>query len=724
MPDSPELVAELERRSGRLGPNPPPPPDPLMQLAPEKLTLARKYYSDDEIRARLRGSGTDTPPEEQGAGAPWQDRLAASFKSMPEERVAYYKSKYPDLVSVSPGGEILISGKSVNKPGLDWGDVAGLGGDIPELLGVVGGGIAGGVPGAAAGAAAGNVVKQAVGSMIPGDSSQDVVDRGGEVVKSAVGGAAAQALGGMRPSTLSPTGIIRDYTRKRMERLGTSEAATEAGQIAERTGFPLNVAEATNDPWMKMILGFAYRNAYGQEYAALDQAAKDRASLAFLKRMSGKLGQAGGFQNKDFTDAAANAARASVRDIEGQLAKVSKEDYGFLAGPLGEQNTIVPTKHNQLIEATAKYYEGMQTQEGVQAAKQLRGMLRMPGRQQPPIAEAGLLPADAGSTLNPRAVQEKLSAYGKDAFGNLPEDFYKQLKSANGRRLDKELWGALRDDLKDAAAAGDAGAAQLLKARGRTEELHTLREQLAQVPLLDFLRSKGMLNEVMAGGKPFAMETVGPAIVRGMRAAPGEPNWISPQEISNMTKLLSQASPSFADDFARMIVDNAVKAGKYSGGEGIRTARFSFEDAYKALPPPHYLQAIYQDTWNPGTRTSGIAIANDLAMLMKGIQRAQQVGLGIPQSPGHTVVGITGHLLEGNLGAAFKQVLAQVLFPKTVGTLAMNPGLRKEISGAVTAAPTAPAPGFLGRYIDKALPAALYEVGSAVQRQNRGETGQ
>lgn len=722
----------------------------------ERINAARKYgYSDDEIRTYLEkrrtlgqgpvGPGAARQPNypafkdpsgrmvpaatREPSEAGFMERMKASFKSTPEERTAFYKSaRGEDNVTVTPAGEILLrqNGKWVNvdSPDLTWNDLADLAGDAPEMLGTLLGGWKNKVWKAAAGSAIGNTIKQAIGGVIEGDSNRGVLDRAGEVAGSAVAGGVSQAVGNVLggSSPIRPTEIARQQLQKRVDKLGTTELAKEGQELGKV--FPLNLAEETADPWARMILGFAYRNAYGQELAALDKAAKDRAALAMFKRLSGTLGKAGGFENKTFAEAAEKAGQRSIADIDQSLAQSAKTDYGFLHTPEGAVPAIEPKRLNTLIDEVASYYEGMGTKEGAAMAKRIQGM-----KPQSPktgdeataealLAELGGESGGGGFRLTARGVQHLLDKFGQG--GDLAS-----LRTVRGKPFYDELRGALRQDLSEAAGSGGVPgsspesriAQKLLAARSKTEELQGLKKTLSDIPLLKFMESKGLLEKALGPEGALGMEQVGPHLLKGMREGS-----ITPSEIQNMTKLLQATNPNFHHDLARMVIDEAVKAGKKVGMEGIKPSKFDYRAAYKALPSPEYLGAIYGDIWDPAGKATGMKVANDLGMLMRAIQRAETVGQGIPHSPGTTALGIASHIIKGNFGAATEQALSQVLFPKAVAGIAM-PQARRELMQKMGEATTPRTPGFMDKYLEHGLPPLLYELMNSTPRANRADTG-
>lgn len=732
---------------------------------PEQLDLARKSgYSEEEIQAYLgqlgkeqaaanygasqAGPGIKAPQIErpasfedvrQGGGAPFWDRVMASFKSTPQERFDFYKKRMgPENVMTTPGGEILFKKdgkwKSVEDAGFTFGDIADLAGDSPELAGMMAGGglystLLKRIAGATVGAGAGNIVKQSVGAALPGESDRGFDSRALEVARSAGAGGVSQVLGDtLAKGKANPLEILKDTWNAtvppmverrlaaRAQKLGTTPVAQEGRELTEKTGFPLNLAEETQDPWAKMLLGFAYRNAYGQELAKLDQRSKDVAALAMFKRMSGKLGQEGGFNSASFADTASRAGLASVRDIEESLKKHSTENFGFLQRPEAAVNNINFTNRNAMLDREAQYFASMGTPEGLKTAQGLRAMMATPEKDMATGVGRG----------NVRLAQKELQEFGEEGFGRFEGDFYKGLSKSEQTRLSKALWGAVRQDVQAAAEGGNAQAQQLLSARKGTEELLSLRERLREVPLIQMMKSKGMLNRALNENGFVGNEAISKELLDGMRTGK-----ITPSEIANMTKLMQAVNPNFVHEFARHVIDSAVLAGREAGKN--RPSRFAYEAAAKALPSPEYLQAMYKDIWDEGAKTSGVRVANDLTMLMRAIDRAETVGQGIPHSPGSTVLSILGHLTKGNITAAGQQAASQILFPKAVGNVAMSHAAKMQAqlaarAEAASATPTEGPKGFLRKYVTeqlpRVLPAAVYEAGTSIPRSNHPETGE
>lgn len=157
------------------------------------------------------------PPVDVESGAPFLQRIAASFKSSPQSVANFYKTRENVEDTRVRDGEVQIKYKGktgwvqADPKRLELGDVADMVGELPEIVGGAVGGIAGfaggGAPtlgvgaipgavvGAAAGTAGGNVVKQSIGALLPGSDAETALQRAGNVAQSAAWGAVGEGAG-------------------------------------------------------------------------------------------------------------------------------------------------------------------------------------------------------------------------------------------------------------------------------------------------------------------------------------------------------------------------------------------------------------------------------------------------------------------------------------------------------------------------------------------------
>ncbi len=115
-------------------------------------------------------------------GAPFWDRAALGILVKPEGRYSYVEDRFgKGNAGYSPEGELMFRPTDTNQwtladeKGPGWGDIADFSGDAIELGSTAAGGfLGGGVPGAMAGAAAGNLLRQAVGEALPGETGMSL----------------------------------------------------------------------------------------------------------------------------------------------------------------------------------------------------------------------------------------------------------------------------------------------------------------------------------------------------------------------------------------------------------------------------------------------------------------------------------------------------------------------------------------------------------------------
>ena len=719
--------------------------------------LAREYYSEEEIaryraeqardvslRNQARGrelAGGEAAPStnwegvDVSTGAPAWDRFIAGFKSGPEGRLNFYKKRFGESrVRTSPGGELEFYNEPtrkwtrVDEEGMSFKDLADFGGDLPELLGMMA------APAlratktfanllkasegsraqsralraattAGGGAAAGNVARQAAGQATPGGEDVSFSDP----LKAAVGAEAvglyskfspslnvARAVAG-RPTELSGVGSwMESYLHRRLAQAGSSEVAMEGLRLSKQTGIPLNLAEITGDPWLKVLLGFAHRSGFGQELALKEAGEKQSAALAMFGRMMERLGGPEAFKNPNYTEAALGAAKSSLGNIQERLKKVN---YGFLDRPEGGMPTIPLIERNRYLRDRVAYYRSM-GEPGAPIAKELERLMQ--GTEQGAHGEV---------MANPRLMQQYLQDAGERGFGSLPEKEFPRLSAMAGTKESRDLWAATKQDLENAATANPTARA-LLEARTSTGELLAQREALEKTPLLAFLNSKGMLGDVMEGGKVPAADTVIPHLLNGMTSGK-----ISPGEMGNMTNLMQHTSPEFVDKLAQASLAKAIVA-------GIKGKEFDYAAAVKALPDMHYLQALYKDVWDPGQKASGIQVASDLKLLFRTIERISKFGLGIPQPPQTAALRMGEQVFKGDFQRVFMSALSKIILPRTLARVSFDPSVRESLlAGLQGGVGAAAQKSFLQRFGEQVVPALVYEGGSSVQQRNQAGFG-
>lgn len=710
----------------------------LSGLDQEKIDSARQAgWSDPEIQQywgrRSQAGVQDVQPPMMGRaehleekninrneGESFFPRLMASFKSTPQDRYNFWKQyRGEHNVTLTPAGEILVRGgrgwKPIDEKGISFADLADLAGDVPEVAGMMIGGRPGPKFGemllkSGAGAGLGNIVKQGISAILPGEETMSAGKRLWETTKATVGGAASQVLAPVLGATINPAKVGTQYLRNRLERLQQGDIAKEGSDLMNRTGFPLDLAEETQDPMLKMIAGFAYRNAFGQTQHALNQKGKDSAALAMLQRLSGELGKEGGFADQPLGEAAAQAAGKSLADVQSGLKNASDLYFRFLQRARGTQPIPVNNYRAKLL-SQADYYASMGTRDGQTLSRELRAAAN------DMQTEAGGHPGSLGpGSLNARAIQEHLENLGSATWGKEGPKIFRNMRNFGKTRELKDLHGALRQDLLDAENAGGpskAPAMLLREARQKWESEQSALATLQDLPLLRFMESKGMLGKALDEQGMVGHEHITKHLIEGMRSGR-----IAPTEISNMVKVMSAVNSDFPHRLAQGLLNHAVEAGRAAGRD--RPAQFSYEAAYKALPSPEHLQAIYKDIWNPEHKTTGIRVASEIGDLMKAIERSNVSGQGIPQAPGSTLINIASQTMYGDAKAAAKNALSHVFLPKRVAAFMSDPKIRDAMLRELDAGE---AKGFSAKWLRDIYPGLVYEGGANASRTSQQNTG-
>lgn len=204
---------------------------------------------------------TRAPIDRQSGAGFWQ-RLQAGFKSNPESVANFYRARLgPDQVRVERGEVQFLNPETgqwtlVDPEGLDWGDVADLVGELPEIIGGGVGGVTGAVVGAptgpgalltaaggaAAGTAAGNVVKQTIGSLLPGEDVETPGERVVNVAQAGALGAVGEGVG-----QLVFKGIVNPVVRALFSRGARATNQAELKAIERAVGVPEFRLKAGNE---------------------------------------------------------------------------------------------------------------------------------------------------------------------------------------------------------------------------------------------------------------------------------------------------------------------------------------------------------------------------------------------------------------------------------------------------------------------------------------------
>lgn len=734
-------------------------PDQLSDLGlpPDRLQAAREAgYRDQEIRdfvqrQRMMKAGDFEPRGEQKPfdymgeqnvnrtqGEEFWPRLMASFKSTPRERYNFWKQYRGDANTVlTPAGEILIRGgrgwRPIDEDQFTFRDLADFAGDVPEIAALM---MRRPMVGSAMNptfssklldmgvkAGLGNVVKQIAGAVMPGESGRGLGARAGEVGQAGVGGMAAQLLapylnfGGLTGGAFKGMGLLGKEIAKRLQAMHQSDTFKEGLAVQEKTGFPLDLAELSQDPALKVAKGFAERSAFGQSKAQLQEKAKDSAALAYLQRLMTQLGGEQGFGNQPLGEAASQAAGRSLADVQRGLASASDQYFGFLKNAIGERQIPVNNYREALLRQ-AQYYRSMQTSTGRELADELEAAANDMNLERP-MNEVSSRPA----SLNARAIQEHLQNLGEASFGKEGPKFFRNMRSYGKTRDLKELHQALREDLISAEQAGGRArppALALRQAREQWESEMDVLRQLQDLPLLKFMESKGMLQKAANGEPLVGFEHVEKNLLEGMRSGK-----ISPSEISNMVKMLSAVNSDFPNQLAGGLLNSAIQAGKAAGRN--RPAGFSYEEAGKALPSPEHLQSIYKDVWQPGQQTTGLRVGQDVTDLLKAIERSGASGQGIPGAPHTTLINIANQLLtmkEGPVKSALKSALSQIIAPRKIQEFLYDPKRARAIMEELNGQPDPFASGYLPRWARDQLAPLIYESTSALKPTNQPGYGE
>lgn len=441
--------------------------------------------STEDLMAMLNmGVAGDAPPSQDAVdlvtGAPFLERVAASFKSSPESAANYFRTKYgQDNVRVR-SGEVQFRKNSqqmwvqADPSSLEWGDVADLIGEIPELIGGGVGAILGGTAGlpsgpgalataavgAAGGTAAGNVVKQAVGTLIPG---QDVETLGGRALN--VGGAAAMGAGGEVVGRAVQAGVVRPTMRWA---LGRAKAGNVAGTLeAEAIERGINRGAVEDAPRFQFTPG---------------EASGSRGALMFEDYVRGSVSGADTMFKRSQENLAALQGKVlgTIDELRTGARPMSDMAVGQELGAMWKQ--IDGSMQDMLEDRAAREFGFLN--KGVNAADvpvfkapNLRAALQQMIQQDTTsggikggMAEgAEKILEELPKAMTVRDVHLYLKRFGTMGYGKGDKAFLERMGDSDRTKAARRLFSVLSQDLDDLAARegtrGSAMARQLQQAK-------------------------------------------------------------------------------------------------------------------------------------------------------------------------------------------------------------------------------------------------------------------
>ena len=375
--DEAAFLAEYRRSRGSAGP----------QVAPQggadEAAFLNEYRNQKAAGSFLASkSGEDFQsardnPDEVPPGV----RAIASLPISAAGKLGYLQSRYPEGVKSAPGGKVIVreagKWKELNKPGLDWGDVAGMLGPAIEAVPTVVAGAATSeasplvsIPVAGAASALGNVARQGIakavtGEKIPGrpQSAEPELDllrkdnlgeRAKQVLTSGVLGALGEA--GLR----GVAGVL-DWIRptSQMSRIaqGGEQSATKEG-LALRDQFkaPMSAADVTQNPDL-MAKEAIMRRTGGGAGEVIRKA--DEARAVFLRDKSYQIADevAAGMSTNagDAGKAIANMAKDAQKSRRAIMMDHAAENFGAIDKATNGRPVMRPDEYrNVLIDELKK----------------------------------------------------------------------------------------------------------------------------------------------------------------------------------------------------------------------------------------------------------------------------------------------------------------------------------------------------------------------------------
>lgn len=641
--------------------------------------------SDDELDSLVKGS----PPIAQtvagsgprlsedvdrDTGAGFMERIAASFKSSPESAANFYRSRYgvgnvrvrnSEVEFVNPTNKKWTQ---ADPRGMDWGDVADLAGDAPEVIfgalgGILGGTtgsivpgagtVVGGLGGAAGGTAIGNVFKQIVGSALPGEDVEKMSDRAIDVVKSGALGAVGEGVGKLISQGIlkpifsrmfrsavakNPAGVTEARAIERSINKGSTEASPEFRFLpGEETGSrPLLISE---DVARTGISGSEYMYEAAQNNL---RAMQDKA-LRIIDDVRG-----GARPMSDMN--VGTEIKKTFDDIGGlmqdSLESRAAKDFEVLINPKADTPVFGAPKLKAAIESMIEKDTNSIGMQGARAEGAAKLLDELP------------------ETLSVKDIQLYLTRLGRVGYGKGDKGFMERLGDTDRAKDARRLFSVLSEDLEDLAARegtrGSGMAKKLLAAK------NNFAKGLAEMDQWQ----NSYFQKVIGDFGPESQARV----MDNLRKLNGD-------ELKSMMTVVN-TRPEIADQVRANWIDTAmqkaVEVGKNRAGAA--APWFNAKTFLNNLGDEKQLQAMFG-------KTSREALA-DITMLQRAVARmSDRAFVGESPSAGRSFA-------MRALGDAFSptqwpSLARELLVPWRIAQILTRPGAREQLERIASAkAPT------------------------------------
>ena len=621
-------------------------------------------------------SAEEPPDVETGAG--FMDRVLASFKSNPESAANFYRTRYgQDNVRVE-GGEVQFKAPKTGRwtqadpKRLDWGDLADLVGELPELIGAGVGGVMGataGLPtgpgavatalgGAAVGGAGGNIVKQTIGALVPGGDVETPLQRAGGVVQSGAWAGIGEGAG-----LLVQKGIIKPTMQWLFRRGSGTATATEARAIEAA----INQGRAAVSP--------EFRFTPGQETGSRALAGVEDLISSSLSSMDAAAARRAGQ-----LDALQDKALRMVDDLRGGRTPISDLTVG------GELQTMFKRVDDLMVESLED-----RATRGFKVLGQMkadRPMFDVPKLRN---ALAELQYADTSSTgakgaiakgvaqildelperLTLNDVQLYMKRFGRVGYMKGEKTFLELLGDADRAKMARKLFATLSEDLDDAAARTVAGGRTAPGARMASDLRDAKNEYAAG---LDELRGwqDGLFAKVVGDYGP---ESAG-RIVANL-------NRLNPDELKSVMTVIGMR-PDVAD---------AVKANWLEGAITAATEKSAQRGAGEFNPKLMMDELGFGRRGGLGRAEAILGrtqpqVMRDLLMIQEASRRINASAFGgVSPTFGRTEAWKTLKMMSTPVQLA--ELSKNLLLPRYLAKILLNPQAREELNIIASAkAPT------------------------------------
>lgn len=559
------------------------------------------------VRSNILGDPLADYNVDRDTGAPFGVRAGVGVKMTSEGKTSYLESKYgKGNVATRADGSIAYFNPETKKwtladeGGVRWGDVADLSGAAIETAPAVAAGLLSGNNPLAVGggAGAGNVLRQGVSGLLPGDDQMGMGERVTRPLVSAGLGFATQfgvnKLTGVQDA-LRPHNIVARSVQKSQQ----TPFAKRGELLAREMGddFAFSPGQLSGNRGQLMVEGLARQHPASADKVMQFDTRQAQTAVKRLNKLLTSIDDRGmgGIQTGQKV---AETFKQATRQAVNARSKQAAADFGRVQELAGNNPVLDPNN----VRATIKgLIDDFDVPGGGDATATLVSRLRG-------------VASELDKPLTAQQTQRLLQVYGNAAKGT--GQLFKDIDSAQQRMVAGRVFGALLDDLDDAASAGGQGGAV-------AEALKLARDNYrANSAQIDDL-GNSVLGRLFNGKYEQAPEAIADKFLK-----------MRPSEIKAATEVLASQDPGTVQAVKRHMLqsamDSAIPSASGTNAAGVMFSPAKFNsfiqknaDQFRAAFSPKEvvqvkriyegLQRVVDRAGMQGSQTGPLLMALDVA---------------------------------------------------------------------------------------------------------------